>query len=265
MTSTTFTGPLRTGEETGISSTRTIGFVKCVKQIPLSQAASRAVITLPKGSTLLNIGAVPTSAITGGAAEMNVSFGTSGDINQYGVIQCGNSSSHNKQVQFLTKQVSVGAGRKQTIVTLPPESTLIGLAAIGTSAFSTPGDAVSAAAVKFGTAGDLDQYGSITNVSARLTLAFSTPVSGALDFDTGGDVVISCSAETTSVFTNGGARAFVQYTVADDQTGLVMRPAGSGATDFDNSTTIVVTLSAAGTTTFTGGGVRAFVEYVQVE
>lgn len=265
MTATTFTGPLRTGQETGINSTRTIGFVKCVKQISLSSGTSRAVITLPAGTTILNIGAVPTSAITGGAAEMNVSFGTSADIDQYGIVQCGSSSSHNKQVQFYTKQISVGAGRKQSIVTLPPESTLIGLAAIQTSSFSTPGDAVSAAAVKFGTATDLDQYGSITNVSALQSLAFSTPVSGARDFDTGGDVVISCSAETTSVFTNGGARAFVQYTVADDRTGLTMRPAGSGAAAFDSQTTMVVTLSAAGTTTFTGGGVRAFVEYVQVE
>src|SRR3990167_7386665 len=165
MTSTTFTGPIRSGEETGIASTRTIGFVKCVKQISLSQGTSRGVITLPAGVTILNIGAVPTSSFTGDKAfDMNVSFGTSGDVNQYGVVQIGNQS-FSKQANILTRQVSVGAGSKQARVTLPPESTLLGLSAISTSAFSKPGDAVSAAAVKFGTATDLDQYGIISNVS----------------------------------------------------------------------------------------------------
>lgn len=266
MSRTNFEGPLSVGgAPTGNPQTDKRGFVKCVKQISLSQASPRQVITLPAGSTLMNIGAIPTSAITGDKAyDMNVSFGTSADGDQYGVVQVGNQS-FSKQTNVLTRQVSVGAANKQAFVTLPPESTLLRLGVLQTSAFTTPGDAVSAAAVKFGTATDLDQYGIFTGVSALANLVYITPVSGAMDFGSGGTVVISCSAETTSVFTNGGARAFVEYAVVNDSTGLTLQPAGSAAAGFDSGGTIVVTLSAAATTTFTGGGVRALIEYVTVE
>lgn len=265
MTSTTFTGPVVVGEREGAPNTQTIGFVPAIKQISLSQANPRQVVTLPPKTTILRIGAIPTSAITGDKAQdMNVSFGTSGDSDQFGIVQIGNQS-FAKQTQILTKQVSVGAANKQAFVHLPPESTLLRLGVLQTSAFSTPGDAVSAAAVKFGTATDLDQYGAITNVSALNNIQYSTPVSGAMDFGSGGTIVISCSAETTSVFTNGGARAFVEYAVVNDSTGLTLQPAGSAAASFDTGGTVCVSLSAAATTTFTGGGCRAFIEYIQVE
>ena len=265
MAGTNFTGPVSQGEKTGLASTQTVAYVKVVKQVALSQGASRQIITLPANSTLLNIGAVPTSSFTGDKAnDMNVSFGTSADGDQYGTVQIGNAS-FAKQTQILTKQVSVGGGTKQAFIALPPHSTLLGLGAIQTSAFSTPGDAVSAGIVSFGTEGDVNQYGAINDVSAAAGFTLVSPVSGAADFDSGGILVVSCSVETTSVFTNGGARAYVQYSVADDRTGLTLQPAGSGAAGFDAGGTIVITLSAAATTTFNAGGARAFVEYLTVE
>ena len=265
MAGTNFTGPVSQGEKTGNPQTQTVAYHKVVRQVSLSQAASRQVITIPPNSTILNIGAIPTSSFTGDKAnDMNVNFGSSADADQYGLVQVGNAS-FAKQTQILTKQVSVGGGTKQGFIALPPHSTLLRLGAIQTSAFSTPGDAVSAGIVNFGTEGDKDQYGALTDVSAAQGLTFVTPVSGVTDFDAGGILVVSCSVETTSVFTNGGARAFVEYAVVNDTTGLTMQPAGSAAAGFDSGGTLVLTLSAAATTTFTGGGVRAFVEYVTVE
>ena len=265
MSSTNFTGPVTQGEKTGRSNTQTVGYMKVVRQVLLSQAEPRQVITIPPNTTLLNIGAVPTSSFTGDKAnDMNVNFGSSADADQYGLVQVGNQS-FAKQVNILQKQVSVGGGSKQAFMALPPHSTLIGIGAIQTSAFSTPGDAVSAGIVSFGTEGDVNQFGVITDVSAAQGLTFVTPVSGVAEFDSGAILVVSCSVETTSVFTNGGVRAFVQYAVADDRTGLTMKPAGSAAAGFDSGGTMVLTLSAAATTTFTGGGVRAFIEYVTTE
>src|SRR3990167_7283948 len=108
MAGTNFTGPVSQGERTGIASTQTVGYVKVMRQVSLSQAASRQIITLPPNSTLLAIGAIPTSAITGDKAnDMHVNFGTSADADQYGLVQVGNQS-FAKQTQILTKQVSVG-------------------------------------------------------------------------------------------------------------------------------------------------------------
>ena len=269
MSRTNFTGPISQGDQTGLASTQTIAYVPVIRQVALSQAASRQVITIPPNSTILRFGAFPTSGFTGDKAyDINVNFGSSADANQYGQLQIGTKTTagYAPNAVLQVKQVSVGfnAGFNGTQgrVTLPPHSTLIGIGAIQTSAL-TGTDSATAAKVSFGTETDIDQYGIVVDVSALQGLSFVSPVSGALDFDSGGTIVVSHSAESTSVTTGGGARAFVQYMEVNNEAGSSMTP-GVSAANFDSGGTIVVTLSAAGTTTFTGGGARAFVEYLPV-
>ena len=267
MSRTTFTGPVSVGGvDTGNPQTDPRGWVKTVKQVTVGAGAARQIITIPPGSTLLNIGAVPTSAITGGTDvfDMNVNFGTSADPAGFGLIQVGNISGYQKAVRIETRQVSVGSGTLRGFIDLPPNSTLLRIGAIETSAIAGT-DAATAARVNFGSPGDVDQYGIVTGVSAKASLIYTTPVSGSNEFDAGGRIIVSVSSDATTTITGGGARAFVEYAVADNSTGLTMRPAGSGAATFDTGGTIVITISAAGTSAFTGGGARAFVEYVTVE
>lgn len=264
---TNFTGPISEGDKTGNPQTQTVGYVKVVKQVPVGAGTGngRAIITLPPGSTLIHLGAVITSAITGGTdvADMNVNFGTSADPGGYGVLQIPKTSNGQK-VSIVSRQVSLNCGSNATI-TLPPRSTLLRLGAIESSAL-TPNDGGSAAVTNFGVgASDVGHYGIVTGASARASLVYVVPVSGATEFDTGGNIYISVSAVSTNVTTGGGTRAFVEYAVADADGGLVMRTPASGAATFDTGGTIVITISAAATTTFTGGGARAFVEYVTVE
>lgn len=264
---TNFTGPISEGEKTGNPQTQTVGYVKVVKQVPIGAGAGngRAIVTLPPGSTVTNIGAVITSAITGGTdvADMNINFGTSADPGGYGVVQIPKSTNGQK-TNIITRQVSLNASGNASI-TLPPKSTLLRLGSVETSTWA-PADAASAGVTNFGTgASDVGHYGIVTGASARASIVFVTPVSGATEFDAGGTIYISASAVSTNVTTGGGVRAFVEYAVADADGGLMQRSPASGAASFDAGGTIVITISAAATTTFTGGGVRAFVEYVTVE
>ncbi len=113
------------------------------------------------------------------------------------------------------KVSSIGFGAARTVVTLPPKSTLWSLAAVPTSAF-TGGDSVTAMTVSFGTSSDATRYGVVT-VSALGRYRSATIVSGATDFDvSGGTVVITLSAEATSVFTGGGVRTFVSFVPTGD-------------------------------------------------
>lgn len=259
MTSTNFEGPLRVGgADTGNTQTDRRGFVRLVKQVSLSQASPRQVITLPPNSTLLDIGAIRTSAFTGGddLIDMRVNFGTSADVDQYGKVLLQNTALAELQVNVKQVPLSVSAN-----VYIPPESTLTKLGAIITSALT--GSDVSAAKIQFGDGTDVDQHG-VVPVSAA-TRYNSTGNISAAQFDSGGLVVISMSAENTSVVTGGGGRAFVEYVTHDRQGTQQFKPAVSGSGSFDTETTIVVTLSANATTSFTGGGARALVGYVQGE
>ena len=95
MTSTTFQGPIRAGgPDTGVASTDTRGFVKMSRGVSLTQGASRQIISLPPNSTLVGIGAVRTSAITGGddLIDARVNFGTSADADQFGNVVLANGS-----------------------------------------------------------------------------------------------------------------------------------------------------------------------------
>ena len=265
MAGTNYTGPLSQGEKTGNPQTQTVGYVKVTKQVSLGSGDSRKIITIPPNSTLTGFQAVPTSAFTGGTdlRDMNVNIGTSADPAGYSLLQLKTASGSFQDVSVRTRQVSLNAGGVGR-VDLPPKSTLLRIGAIMTSAFA-PADAASAAVVNFGTPTDFDQYGIVTGASAKASLVYTVPVSGSTEFDAGGTIAISCSAVSTNVTTGGGVRAFVEYVVADNETGAVSRAATSGAASFDSGGTIVVTLSAAATTTFTGGGARVLIEYVTVE
>ncbi len=265
---TNFTGPISAGEKTGNPQTQTVGYVKMVRQVPVGAGTGngRAIISIPPGSTLLKVGAVPASAFTGGTdlSDMNVNFGTSADPAGYGQVQLTTKAAAVK-TRIETRQVSLNASGNSSIQ-LPPKSTLLRLGAIETSAWG-PADAASAGVTNFGTgAADTGHYGIVTGASAKASIVYVVPVSGATEFDAGGTIYISTSAVSTNVTTGGGTRAFVEYAVADVDSGaVVMRDVVSGATTFDTGGTIVITISAAATTTFTGGGARAFVEYVTVE
>jgi hypothetical protein len=120
----------------------------------------------------------------------------------------GNSQTETTGYVHASKVVSLGGGAAapRAIVTLPPFSTLTGLRAVPTSAFASD---VSAVNVNWGNSAQATRYGIIA-VSALGALR-SAAVSGAVDFDAGGTIVITASAVSTSVFTAGGVRAFIEY------------------------------------------------------
>lgn len=264
MAGTNFSGPISTGEKTGNAATQTVGYAKIVKQVSIGSGASRQIVSLPPNSTILGVGAVRTSAFTGGTDfhDMNINFGTSADPTGIGMVQLQNPGA-SVRTRIEARQISLNCGEVGRI-DLPAKSTLLRLGAIATSALA-PADAGSAAVTNFGTATDFDQYGVVTGASARSSLVYVVPVSGSTDFDTGATIVVSVSAVSTNVTTGGGTRAFVEYAVADSDTGARMIAPSSGAATFDTGGTVVITMSAAATTSFTGGGVRAFIEYATVE
>lgn len=259
MSRTNLEGPLSVGgAPTGNTQTDRRGFVKAVKQVAVSQGTPRVIVTLPPNSTLLRVGAVRTSAFTGGddLLDMRVNFGTSADADQFGLVLLQNSGTAELVKHIKQVALSVSAN-----VYIPPESTLIGLGAIATSALT--GSDVSAANIQFGDGTDIDQHG-VVAISAETRSNFTSLISAA-DFPLGGIVVISMSADNTSVMTGGGGRAFVEYITHNRAGTQQFKDVVSASTSFDSEATVVITLSANSTTTFTGGGARAFVEYVTVE
>lgn len=122
----------------------------------------------------------------------------------------GNSQTETSGFIAARKVVSLGAtggNVRRVIVTLPPFSTITGLEAVTTSAYAAD---VSAALVNWGNSADATHYGVIA-VSA-LGQVRSATVSAATEFDAGGTVIITVSAVTTTTFTVGGVRAFINYT-----------------------------------------------------
>lgn len=76
MASTTFSGPIRFGENAGNNGSDTRAFVPGRRQVNLSQASPSADILIPAKSTVTKIAFVPTSAFTGTdpVSAMNVTF-----------------------------------------------------------------------------------------------------------------------------------------------------------------------------------------------
>lgn len=120
----------------------------------------------------------------------------------------GNSQTETTAFVKSTKVVSLGGGSTapRTIITLPPKSTFLSAIAIATSAFSAD---VSAVNVNFGNSSQATRYG-VISVSA-IGAVRSATVSAADDFDSGGTIVITGSAVSTTTFTSGGFRAFIEY------------------------------------------------------
>jgi hypothetical protein len=121
----------------------------------------------------------------------------------------GNSQTETSGFVHSSKVLSLGAtggNSRRAIVTLPPFSTLTGLRALPTSAFAAD---VSAALVSWGNSADVTRYGVIA-VSALGALRTAS-VSAGVDFDAGGTIVVVVSAVSTTTFTQGGVRAFIEY------------------------------------------------------
>lgn len=98
----------------------------------------------------------------------------------------------------------------RAIMTIPPNSTLMRLGAMATSAFAAD---VSAVNVNWGNSAQPARYG-VISVSALGAFRASL-VSAGTDFDAGGTIVVTGSAVSTAVFTTGGFRAFIEYVTVD--------------------------------------------------
>lgn len=122
----------------------------------------------------------------------------------------GNAQTQTAGFVHSTKPVSLGVGQTRQIITLPPKSTPTNLRGFVTSA---PSADVSAFNISWGNSSDATRYG-IVAVSA-LGAVRAAAVSGAGDFEAGGTIVIVCSAVSTTTFTTGGVRAFVEYLVTE--------------------------------------------------
>lgn len=120
----------------------------------------------------------------------------------------GNSQTQTIGYVHATKVVSLGGGSTapRQIVTLPPKSSLINLRGIVTSAFAAD---VSAVNINWGNSAQATRYGVIA-VSAIGQVRGAT-VSASDDFDSGGTIIITASAVSTTTFTTGGVRAFIEY------------------------------------------------------
>ena len=110
----------------------------------------------------------------------------------------------------LSKRVVIGAGQTRQVVSLAPDSVVTGFGFVPTSAF-TGGDSVTALSVNFGSSADPNQHGVVTvSAATRYTEAVDAFVSAAV-FDSGGTMVVTISAVSTTTFTGGGGRAFIHY------------------------------------------------------
>lgn len=108
------------------------------------------------------------------------------------------------------KVLSLGVSNTRQIVTLPANASLTNLYAFTTSA---PEADVSAFNVSFGSSGDATHYGIIA-VSALGQLRAAS-VSAAGEFDAATTIVAVISAVSTTTFTAGGVRAFIEYAVTE--------------------------------------------------
>lgn len=123
----------------------------------------------------------------------------------------GNSQTETSGFVKTVKVFSMGGGTlaPRSIVSLPPQSTLVGFGAVATSAFASD---VSAMTISFGNSAQASRYGTISVSALAAYRSFGTAtVSGATDFDAGGTIVITGSAASTTTFTAGGARVFIEY------------------------------------------------------
>lgn len=125
----------------------------------------------------------------------------------------GNSQTDTSGYVHCTKIVDlVGASTApRAIVSLPQFAYLTNLRAFCVSGFAAD---VSAVNVSWGNSSDATRYGIIA-VSA-VGAPRSASVSGAFDFySNGGTIVIVGSAVSTTTFTSGAVKAFVEYIVTE--------------------------------------------------
>lgn len=119
----------------------------------------------------------------------------------------GNTTTETRSFVPGRRQVNLSQASPSATLTIPAKSTIVKLAFVPTSAF-TGTDPVSAMNVTF--ANGTLVHGVVT-ASAASRYHESTFVSAAEAYDTGGTMTITLSALSTTVFTGGGGRAFVEY------------------------------------------------------
>jgi len=129
---TVFQTPLETvgpNGETGNPQTDTVGFVSCRKVLSLGggSTAPRRIVTLPPFSTLIGLGALPTSALAADVSAVNVNWGNSAQATRYGVI----AVSALGAFRAATVSAGVDFDNGGTIV--------VTVSAVGTTTFTTGG------------------------------------------------------------------------------------------------------------------------------
>lgn len=124
----------------------------------------------------------------------------------------GNQVTDTQAYVHCTKVVSLGGGSTapRQIITLPSNAIVTNLRGFVTSALAAD---VSAVNISWGNSADATHYGIIA-VSAVGQVRNSV-VSAAGEFDTGGTIIIVASAVSTTTFTTGGVRAFVEYVITE--------------------------------------------------
>ena len=85
MSKTTFSGPLRTGKNTGVPVTTTLGHLVAEQRVTVAVASKKARLFLPPNSSLIEGTIFVTDAVSGIAAGVNVRLGTSADEGKFSV------------------------------------------------------------------------------------------------------------------------------------------------------------------------------------
>lgn len=107
--------------------------------------------------------------------------------------------------------VNLDSGDATKTVAIQPNSTVVNLGFVPTSAF-TGGDSVTAMNVTFSN-GDVVHGVVVASAATRYTeVAF---VSGANVYDSSANMTIALSAASTTTFTGGGGRAYIEYVTVE--------------------------------------------------
>ena len=115
MARTTFSGPIRTGKESGIPTTQTLGVVLVEQRATVAVGAMKKQIQVPANCFPTNMITVVSQAVSGIAAGVNIRVGTSANVNAYctiptsaaGVVQLANVSAANWLAGFGTGESNV--------------------------------------------------------------------------------------------------------------------------------------------------------------
>lgn len=86
MAKTTFSGPIRTGKDTGAPTTRTIGTVSLVQACTVVAGAMKNILVFPPNSSMIGSTVIVRQAVSGIAAGVTVRIGVSADEARHGSV-----------------------------------------------------------------------------------------------------------------------------------------------------------------------------------